>query len=70
MRSRINGDPGENFIRLKRPGIEPHGFGVNRFLKVLKKQIGSFQEGNDLDFLKFAYEPLIPALELLLGCDV
>ena len=30
-------DPGENFIRLKRPGIEPHGFSVKRFLRELEK---------------------------------
>ena len=37
MRGRIDGDPGENFIRLKRPGIDPHGFSIKRFLREPEK---------------------------------
>ena len=33
----LSDDPGENFIRLKRPGIDPHGFSVKRFLRELEK---------------------------------
>ena len=66
----LSDDLGEDFIKLKRPGIDPHGFGVERFLEVLEKVTVFFQESNGLNFLKFAYEPLIPALELLLGCDM
>ncbi|MCS7133049.1 MAG: nucleotidyltransferase domain-containing protein [Nitrososphaeria archaeon] len=33
----LSDDPGENFTRLKRPGIDPHGFSVNRFLMELEK---------------------------------
>ena len=33
----LSDDPGENFIKLKWPGIELYGFGVKRFLRELKK---------------------------------
>jgi len=33
----LSDDPGENFVRLKRPGIDPHGFSVKRFLRELEK---------------------------------
>ena len=33
----LSDDPGENFIRLKRPGIDPHGFSVDRFLREIEK---------------------------------
>ena len=33
----LSDDPGENFIMLKRPGIDPHGFSVDRFLRELER---------------------------------
>jgi len=53
--------------RDKRAGISPEDKAKKNYESLRR---GFFQESNDLDFLKFAYEPLIPALELLLGCDV
>lgn len=33
----LSDDPGENFVRLKRPGIDPHGFSLQKFLKELER---------------------------------
>ena len=37
MADDLSDDPGENFIKLKRPEINPHGFSVDRFLRGLEE---------------------------------